>query len=154
MGNRYPPTDENSGEVYDDSGTDRLEAWHTAPVPDAVPPAAVVGEGSAVRSPVSTPVSAAGPYVPVGQNQSAPRLYAHKNEVLYAFGGLFFPGLVLLLMGGQKRTGIIMLCCLVVSVALSVILIGIPLLIGTYIWSVIACFREAKRQNQAHGFES
>jgi uncharacterized membrane protein len=74
--------------------------------------------------------------------------------VLYAFGGLFFPGLVFLLMGGQKRTGIIMLCCFVVSIALSVVLIGIPLLVGVYIWSVIACFREAKRQNEAHGYES
>lgn len=154
MGNYYPGPDGTSGEVYGDARTDRLEAWRTAPVPDAVPPAAAGGEGPAALSSGATPVGAAGPYGSFGQNQSPPRLYAHKNEVLYAFGGLFFPGLVLLLMGGEKRTGIILLCCLVVSVLLSVFLIGIPFLIGTYIWSVIACFREAKRQNEAHGFES
>ena len=74
--------------------------------------------------------------------------------MLYAFGGVFLPGLVLLLMGGDKKTGIIMLCCLAASIVLSVFLIGIPLLVATYVWSVIACFREARRQNEAHGFES
>jgi hypothetical protein len=47
-----------------------------------------------------------------------------------------------------------MLCCWLASIALSIVLIGIPLLVGTYIWSVIACYREARRQNEAHGFVS
>ncbi len=93
------------------------------------------------------------PYVPVAQNQPQPRLYAHKNEILYAFGGVFFPGLVLLLMGRRKQ-GIIMLCCFLGSALLCIVLIGVPLLIGVYIWSVVACFREARRQNEAHGFVS
>jgi hypothetical protein len=93
------------------------------------------------------------PYVPVAQNQPQPKLYAHKNEILYAFGGVFFPGLVLLLMGRRKQ-GIIMLCCLLGSALLCIVLIGVPLLIGVYIWSVVACFREARRQNEAHGFVS
>lgn len=83
-----------------------------------------------------------------------PKLYAHKNEVLYAFGGVFIPGLVFLLMGGKKRTGILMLCSLAVSIVLCLVLVGYITLVATYIWSIVACFREARRQNEAHGFVS
>ena len=153
MTNHYPASDEDSGEVYGDAGVDRPEAWNTSRLPDPAPPAVAADEDRAALSTVATPVSADAPYVPVTQNQSPPKLYAHKNEVLYAFGGVFFPGLVLILMG-RKKLGIIMLCCWLASIALSVVFIGIPLLVGTYIWSVIACFREARRQNEAHGFVS
>jgi hypothetical protein len=118
-----------------------------------VPPAAAADEDVAALSIVATPASADAPYVPIAQNQSPPKQYAHKNEVLYAIGGVFFPGVVLILMG-RKKLGIIMLCCWLASIALSVVFIGIPLLVGTYVWSVIACFREARRQNEAHGFVS
>ena len=153
MTEHYPAPDEDSGEVYGKAGAGRSEAWHAAPRPDPMPPAFAVDEDLAAPSAVVTPVSADTPYVSVAQNQSPHKLYAHKNEVLYAFGGLFFPGVVLLLMG-RKKLGIIMLCCWLASIALSIVLIGIPLLVGVYIWSVIACFREARRQNEAHGFVS
>lgn len=153
MSDDYPAPGKESGEVYGAAGADRSQAQHAAPLADPVLPAVAVEEDPAAPFAGAFPVSADTPYVPVGQNQSAHKLYAHKNEVLYAFGGLFFPGLVLLLMG-QKKLGIIMLCCWLASIALSIVLIGIPLLVGTYIWSVIACFREARRQNEAHGFIS
>jgi hypothetical protein len=153
MTDHYPVPDGDSGEVHGEAGADHSEAWHAAPLADPVLPAVAVGEDLAAPSTVVIPVSADTPYVPVAQNQSPHKLYAHKNEVLYAFGGVFFPGLVLLLMG-QKKRGIIMLCCWLASIALSIVLIGIPLLVGVYIWSVIACFREARRQNEAHGFVS
>jgi hypothetical protein len=153
MTDHYPAPDKDSGEVYIEGGADRSGTQHAAPLADPVLPGAAVGEDPAAPSTAVIPVSADTPYVPVAQNQSPHKLYAHKNEVLYAFGGLFFPGLVLLLMG-QKKLGIIMLCCWLGCIALSIVLIGIPLLVGTYIWSVIACFREARRQNEAHGFVS
>lgn len=153
MTDHYPAPDKDSGEVYGDAGADRPEALHTARLPDPVLPTVAANGDVAALSTVATPVSADAPYVPVVEDQSPPKLYAHKNEVLYAFGGVFFPGLVLLLMG-RKKLGIIMLCCWLASIALSVVFIGIPLLVGTYIWSVIACFREARRQNEAHGFVS
>jgi hypothetical protein len=155
MTDYHPAPDEGSREVYGDAaaGAHRPEAWDSTPLPDPVPSTVAAGQGRAAFSAVPTPVVMGAPYVPVAQNQPQPKLYAHKNEILYAFGGLFFPGLVLLLMGRSKQ-GIIMLCCLLGSVLLSIVLIGIPLLIGVYIWSVIACFREARRQNEAHGFVS
>lgn len=153
MTDHYPAPDKDSGEVYGEAGADRSEAQHAAPLADPVLPAVAVEEDFAAPSTVVISVSADTPYVPAGQNQSPHKLYAHKNEVLYALGGLFFPGVVLLLMG-RKKLGIIMLCCWLASIALSIVLIGIPLLVGVYIWSVIACFREARRQNEAHGFVS
>jgi hypothetical protein len=153
MTEHYLAPDENSEEVYGKADASPSEAWHVGSPADPMPPAFAVGEDSAAPAAVVIPVSADTPYVPVGQNQPPQQLYAHKNEVLYAFGGLFFPGLVLLLMG-QKKQGIIMLCCWAACIALSVVLIGIPLLVGVYIWSVISCFREARRQNEAHGFVS
>jgi hypothetical protein len=153
MTDHYPAPDEGSREVYGNAGPDRPEAWHSAPLPGPVPSAIAPDQGRAALSAVVTPVSADAPYVPVTQDQSPPKLYAHKNEILYAFGGLFFPGVVLLLMG-SKKLGIIMLCCWLASIALSVVLIGIPFLVGIYVWSVVACFREARRQNEAHGFVS
>jgi hypothetical protein len=152
MTEHYPAPEEGSGEVYGEAGADRSQARHAAPPVGPAGPAVAFGEDLAAPSAVVIPVSADTPYVPAAQNQPH-KLYAHKNEVLYAFGGLFFPGLVLLLMG-QKKQGIIMLCCWLACIALSIVLIGIPLLVGVYIWSVIACFREARRQNEAHGFVS
>jgi hypothetical protein len=153
MTDHYPAPDEDSGKVYGNAGPGRPEAWPSASLPDPVPSAVTADQGRAALSAVATPVSANAPYVPVTRDQSPPKLYAHKNEILYAFGGLFFPGLVLLLMG-NKKLGTIMLCCWLASIALSIVLIGIPLLVGIYIWSVVACFREARRQNEAHGFVS
>ena len=158
MTDYHPAPDEGSMEVYGDAAAsaDRPEAWGSTPLPGPVPSTVAADQGRAAFSAVPTPVNMGAPYVSVAsvaQNQPQPKIYAHKNEILYAFGGLFFPGLVLLLMGRSKQ-GIIMLCCLLASVLLSIVLIGIPLLIGVYVWSVIACFREARRQNEAHGFVS
>lgn len=112
MTDYHPATDEGSREVHGDAaaGADPPEAWDSTPLPDPVPSTVAAGQGRAAFSAVPTPVVMDAPYVPVAQNQPQPRLYAHKNEILYAFGGVFFPGLVLLLMGRRKQ-GIIMLCC-------------------------------------------
>jgi len=153
MTDHYPAPDEHSGEVYGDAGADRPEAPNSAPLPDPVPPAVAFGHDRAALPSDATPVSADAPYVPVTQRQSQPGHHAHKNELLYAFGGILFPGLVLLLMGSKKR-GTIILCCWGAPVLLTTVLIGVFPLIGTYIWSVIECFREARRQNEAHGYVS
>ena len=154
MTEHYPAPDEDSEGIYGKAGADHSEAWHAAP-----PRRPAAARGSSRRKPRGTfhccnPCQRRHAIRSCRTRTSRRRrLYAHKNEVLYAFGGLFFPGLVLLLMG-QKKLGIIMLCCWLASIALSIVLIGIPLLVGTYIWSVIACYREARRQNEAHGFVS
>jgi hypothetical protein len=155
MSDYHPASDQHSGKVYTGAaaGAEYAEAWDSAPVPTPVPPTVAADQGGAAFSYAPTPAITDAPYVPIASDQSPPKLYAHKNEILYAFGGCFFPGLVLILMGRTKQ-GIIILCCCLVSVLLTVVLIGAPLLVGVFIWSMIACFREAKRQNEAHGFVS
>lgn len=84
--------------------------------------------------------------------QPPAKVYVHKNPVLYALGGVFFPPLVLFLMGGNRKTCIIMLCIWPISfILLFLLFIGAIPLVGMYFWSVVACYREAVRQNEAHG---
>lgn len=151
MTDQYRAPEVDAGEPQADAGIGGPQAGHDAPLNPVLP--AVAADGAVLAlSTVATSVDA--PQVPVGRDQLPPKLYAHKNEVLYAFGGLFIPGLVYLLMGGNKRTGILMLCSFVVSIALCLVLVGVVTLVATYIWSIVACFREARRQNEAHGFVS
>lgn len=151
MTDQYRAPETGAERVNADAVIGRPRADHDAP-PDPVVPAVAADDAVPALSTVATSVDA--PYVPASQDQLPPKLYAHKNEVLYAFGGLFIPGLVFLLMGGNKRTGILMLCSFVVSIVLCLVLVGVITLVATYIWSIVACFREARRQNQAHGFVS
>jgi hypothetical protein len=154
MTDHYPAPDEDSREAYGDPGAISPEG-HFAPLADPAPAVAANSDPAALST-VAIPVSADAPYIPVAQNQSPPRLYAHKNEVLYAFGGVFFPPLVLFLMGGSRKKCAIMLFCLwpVSLILMFLLFIGVIPLVGMYIWSVTACFREARRQNEAHGFVS
>jgi hypothetical protein len=151
MTDQYRAPEEDAGKLYPGAGVGRPQSGRDAP-PDPVAPAVAADEAVPAVSTLATSVDP--PYVPAGQDQVPPRLYAHKSEVLYAFGGLFIPGLVFLLMGGNKRTGILMLCSFVASIALCLVLVGVITLVATYIWSIVACFREARRQNEAHGFVS
>jgi hypothetical protein len=78
--------------------------------------------------------------------------HLYKNPVLYAIGGLFLPPLVLFLMGGNRTT-----CAWIVGLWLlfwmTVWFMGIGAIfaIAADIWSVVACYQEANKQNQALG---
>jgi hypothetical protein len=85
----------------------------------------------------------------------SPGNYAYKTPVLYAFGGLFFPPLVLFLMGGSRTTCAWMLGVWVLFwLTVWLLFIGFLFLVPLYVWSVVACYQEAVKQNQAHGFVS
>jgi hypothetical protein len=89
------------------------------------------------------------------QGQPQPGNYAYKNPLLYAFGGLFVPPLVLFLMGGSRTTCLWMIGVWVLFwLTVWVFFLGFILLPPLYIWSVVACYQEAGRQNRAHGFAS
>ena len=61
--------------------------------------------------------------------------------------------IVLFLMGGSRKKCAIMLCMWPISFLLIFLFfIGVIPLVGMYIWSVVSCYQEAERQNQAHGF--
>jgi Protein of unknown function (DUF2510) len=87
--------------------------------------------------------------------QQPPGTYAYKNPVLYGLGGVFFPPLVLFLMGGSRATCAWMMGLWVLFwLTIWVFLIGVLFMIPLYIWSVVACYQEAVKQNQALGFAS
>jgi hypothetical protein len=78
--------------------------------------------------------------------------YQRKEPLLYAAGGLLFPPLVLFLMGGSRKTCVIMLVLWVVSfILIFALFIGALGFLAIYIWAVIAGYKEAVRQNEAHG---
>jgi hypothetical protein len=84
--------------------------------------------------------------------QPSAKRYTYKNPILYGFGGVWFPPLVLFLMGGSRKKCAIMLCIWPISFLLIFLLfIGVIPLVGMYIWSVVACYKEAELQNGAHG---
>ena len=84
--------------------------------------------------------------------QPSAKRYTYKSPILYGFGGVWFPPLVLFLMGGSRKKCAIMLCIWPIAFLLIFLLfIGVIPLVGMYTWSVVACYKEAERQNEAHG---
>lgn len=78
--------------------------------------------------------------------------YVYKNPILYGFGGLFFPPLVLFLMGGSRTTCAWMMGLWVLFwLTIWLFFIGVLFMLPLYIWSVVACYQEAVSQNNAHG---
>jgi hypothetical protein len=81
--------------------------------------------------------------------------YAYKNPILYALGGLFLPPLVLFLMGGSRATcGWMMGLWVLFWLTVWFLGLGAIFVLALYIWSVVACYQEAEKQNNAHGFAS
>ena len=85
-------------------------------------------------------------------HQSPGNAHLYKNPVLYAIGGLFLPPLVLFLMGGNRTT-----CAWIIGLWVlfwaTVWFFGIGAIfaISADIWSVVACYQEAVKQNNALG---
>jgi hypothetical protein len=78
--------------------------------------------------------------------------HLYKNPVRYALGGLILPPLVLFLMGGDRTTCAWMLGLWVLFwITVWMLGLGAIFAIALYIWSVVACYREAVEQNMARG---
>lgn len=60
------------------------------------------------------------------------------------FNVLIWPGLGTIV-GGETGTGIIQMIAAIISIPLIFILIGIPLLIGVWIWALISSIRQIKK---------
>ena len=129
----HPPAgwyaDARGGQRYWDGS-----AWtdHTAPAP------------SAAVAPVIYTAYAVAPY---GQ------VVAPKNPALSALATFFIVGLGQLL-NGQVGKGIAFFGAAVFSAFLSVFLIGIPMLIGVWIWAMVDAYSTAKNWNLRHGIIS
>ncbi|WP_422225129.1 DUF2510 domain-containing protein [Mycobacterium sp.] len=91
-------------------------------------------------------------FVDHARQQSPGNGHLYKNPVLYAIGGLFFPPLVLFLMGGSRATCAWMAGLWVLFwITIWFFGIGVIFALAVDSWSVMACYQEAVKQNKALG---
>lgn len=88
-----------------------------------------------------------------GSAQAAPHAVLPKNPALGVILSFFIPGLGSMVNGDATR-GIIILVVYVVGWFLAFFLIGIPILIGAWIWGLVDGYLSAQRWNLAHGIVS
>jgi hypothetical protein len=135
------------GQMYWDG-----QKWHqdmTATPPSVAAPSTRAPAAQAKLAPLPRNQGVAGN----GPKRSPGNSYVYKMPILYAIGGLLLPPLVLFLMGGDRKTCLIMLCMWpVILILMFALFIGVIPMLGLYIWSAVACHQEAVRQNQAHGY--
>ena len=92
------------------------------------------------------------PYVPQHAAYPQPAV-APKNPGLALVASFFIPGLGTL-MNGETGKGIGILVGYFVSFLLAFVVIGIPLMIGLWIWGMVDAYSGAKRWNARHGIIS
>jgi TM2 domain-containing membrane protein YozV len=96
------------------------------------------------------------PGQPYGHPQAgypAQQVVAPKNPAIGVVLSFFIPGLGTMVNGNVGR-GVLILALYVVGWVLSFFLIGIPLLIGAWIWGLIDGYTSAQHWNQQHGIIS
>jgi TM2 domain-containing membrane protein YozV len=91
------------------------------------------------------------PTVP-GQEME-PMTVAPKNPAVSVLLSLFIPGLGSMV-NGNAGTGVTILALNLIGWMLAIVLIGIPLAIGTWIWGLVDAYQSAQRWNRAHGIIS
>jgi TM2 domain-containing membrane protein YozV len=84
---------------------------------------------------------------------SAGMVVAPKNPAVSLIVSFFIPG-VGSMINGDVGTGVAILVLYIVGIALAIILIGIPILIGAWIWGMIDAYQGAQRWNARHGILS
>ncbi|HZW43213.1 MAG TPA: DUF2510 domain-containing protein [Dermatophilaceae bacterium] len=88
-------------------------------------------------------------YPPMGQ----PLQVAPKSPALALLASFFVPGLGSMIIG-RVGIGVTILVCYFVSFLLIFVLIGIPLVIGLWIWGMVDAYTGAQNWNARHGIIS
>ncbi|MBO0816018.1 MAG: hypothetical protein J2P30_12875 [Actinobacteria bacterium] len=78
---------------------------------------------------------------------------APKNPALSVLLSIFIPGLGSMV-NDNVGTGVAILVLNIIGWILAIVLIGIPLAIGTWIWGMVDAYKSAQRWNRAHGIIS
>lgn len=78
---------------------------------------------------------------------------APKNPAVSVLLSLFIPGLGSMV-NDNASTGVTILILNIIGWMLAIMLIGIPLAIGTWIWGLVDAYKSAQRWNRAHGIIS
>lgn len=92
-------------------------------------------------------------YQAAQQAQVAPQAVLPKNPALGVILSFFIPGVGSMVNGDATR-GVIILVIYMVGWVLALFLIGIPILIGAWIWGLVDGYLSAQRWNLAHGIVS
>jgi len=103
--------------------------------------------------PATPPVHGSMQYSGAPQAQAAPHAVLPKNPALGVILSFFIPGLGSMVNGDATR-GVIILVVYIVGWFLAFFLIGIPILIGAWIWGLVDGYLSAQRWNLAHGILS
>jgi TM2 domain-containing membrane protein YozV len=97
--------------------------------------------------------AAAQPYGQPQQGYPGQQVVAPKNPAIGVVLSFFIPGLGTMVNGNVGR-GVLILALYIVGWVLSFLLIGIPILIGVWIWGLVDGYTSAQRWNQQHGIIS
>ena len=99
----------------------------------------------------NVPVIAPGAYL--AQPMPGGMAVAPKNPAVSLIVSFFLPG-VGSMINGDVTTGVIILVLFIVGVVTTVFFVGVPLIIGAWIWGMIDAYQGAVRWNRAHGILS
>jgi len=78
---------------------------------------------------------------------------APKNPAVSVLLSVFIPGLGSMV-NDNVGVGVAILVLNIIGWMLAIVLIGIPLAIGTWIWGLVDAHQSAQRWNRAHGIIS
>src|SRR5262245_26266273 len=78
---------------------------------------------------------------------------APKNPAVSVLLSVFIPGLGSMV-NDNAGVGVAILILNIVGLILAVVLIGIPIAIGSWIWGLVDAYKSAQRWNRAHGIIS
>ena len=76
-----------------------------------------------------------------------------KNPAVSVLLSVFIPGLGSMV-NDNAGVGVAILILNIIGWILAIVLIGIPLAIGSWIWGLVDAYRSAQRWNRAHGIIS
>jgi len=91
--------------------------------------------------------------LPLDGREMQPITVAPKSPAVSVLLSVFIPGLGSMV-NENVSTGVTILILNIIGWMLAIVLIGIPLAIGTWIWGLVDAHRSAQRWNRAHGIIS
>jgi TM2 domain-containing membrane protein YozV len=119
----------------------------------AVPQSPAADTASLAHDPPAAPLAQSPQFQQAPLSQPAQQIILPKNPALGVILSFFIPGLGSIVNGSTGR-GVAILGLYVFGWILAFFLIGIPILIGAFIWGLVDGYLSAQRWNQAHGIVS
>ena len=91
--------------------------------------------------------------LPMQSYEMQPVMVAPKSPAVSVLLSIFIPGLGSMV-NDNARVGITILILNIIGWILAIVLIGIPLALGSWIWGLVDAHQSAQRWNRAHGILS